>query len=171
MPNVAHTTQTFERFLDAIESNDIPIREPVIGSSITVGEAVLTIISPPDSSSERDFNDYSVSLHMTLGSTAFIFTGDAETSSEVEMTQFFISSDVLYVGHHGSSTSTSSDFLYAVDPSIAVISVGSGNRYGHPHDEVLKRLQDIGAIIYRTDHHGNIVIVTNGTDLSVRRQF
>jgi beta-lactamase superfamily II metal-dependent hydrolase len=168
MPNVVHDTRTFERFLDAIEDNNVPIREPIIGNGFSIGAAEFTIIAP-NSPTYQNLNDYSVSLRMTVGSTSFIFTGDAELQSETEMLQHYISADVLHVGHHGSRTSTTQEFLDAVSPSIAVISVGSDNTYGHPHGEVITRLEDAGISIYRTDHHGHIIIVTDGTEISFRR--
>jgi beta-lactamase superfamily II metal-dependent hydrolase len=170
MPNIAHTSRTFERFLDTIENNSIRLRAPVAGSSFSVGKAEFTIIAP-NSESYPNINDYSVALRMTIGSASFIFTGDAEHRSEHEMLQHYLSSDVLHVGHHGSRTSTSQEFLDAVSPSIAIISVGRENRYSHPHEDVLDKLQYAQIIIYRTDHHGHIVIVTDGTDMSIRSQF
>jgi competence protein ComEC len=166
MPNVANTSRTFERFLDAIENNDIPLKEPVVGSTFSVGGAVFTIIAP-NSSGYQNINNYSVSLRMTVGSTSFIFTGDAEVESEQEMLPHYLSSDVLRVGHHGSRTSTTQEFLDAVSPTIAVISVGD-NTYGHPNDVVMNRLNAAGIRIYRTDEHGHIVMVTDGADISVR---
>jgi len=168
MPPVAHTTLTFERFLDAIEYNNIPLREPVVGSTFSVGDAHFTIIGP-NSTGHSNLNDYSVSLRMTHGAMGFIFTGDAEAAAEREMLDagHNVSADVLRVGHHGSSTSTTQEFLDAVNPSIAVINVGADNRYGHPHNTVLSRLRVAGVRIYRTDDHGNIAIVSNGANLSV----
>ena len=168
MPNVAHNSRTFERFLDAIEDNDVPLREPVVGSGFSVGAAEFTVIAP-NSATYQNLNDYSVSLRMALGSTAFIFTGDAEQQSEMEMLQHYISADVLHVGHHGSRTSTVQEFLDMVAPSIAVISVGMDNSYGHPHGDVLARLEEAGIRIYRTDQDGHIIMVTDGADISVRR--
>jgi len=170
MPNVAHTTRTFERFLDVIENKDITLRAPVVGTGFSVGAVTFTIIAP-NSESYQNLNDYSVALRMTLGSASFIFKGDAEYRSELEMLQHQLLSDVLHVGHHGSGTSTSQEFLDAVSPSIAVISVGRDNRYNHPHDDVMDRLERAGVVLYRTDIHGHIVIFTDGTDMSIRSQF
>ena len=169
MSHVAHDSMTFGRFLEAIDINDVPLREPIVGSSFQVGEAVFTIIGP-NSETYPNMNNHSVSLRMVLGNVSFIFTGDAERRAELEMIQHSISSDVLYVGHHGSNTSTVQEFLDAVSPSIAVISVGRNN-FGHPSEEVLDRLYEAGVRVYRTDYHGNIVIVTDGTGLSIRSQF
>jgi len=169
MPPVAHTTETFRNFLAAIENNDVPLKEPVAGNTFSVGDAVFTIIAP-NSYGYQNLNDYSVSVRMVLGSTSFIVTGDAEELSELEMIKagHYLSSDVLRVGHHGSRTSTTQEFLSAVNPSIAVINVGRDNGHGHPHGVVMNRLQDAGIRIYRTDEHGHIVMVTDGTVISVR---
>ena len=75
--------------------------------------------------------------------------------------------DILKVGHHGSRTSTSVEFLERVNPKIAVICVGEGNRYGHPSDIVLERLDSSGVTVYRTDWHGTIVIETDGAEIRV----
>ncbi|MCL2376818.1 MAG: MBL fold metallo-hydrolase [Defluviitaleaceae bacterium] len=168
MPPVAHTTLTFERFLDAIENNNIPVQEPIAGSIFAVGDARFTIIAP-NSAGHANLNDYSVSLRVAFGATSFIFTGDAEVPSEMEMIEagHNLSADVLHVGHHGSTTSTAQDFLDAVNPGIAVISVGADNGYGHPHNAVMNRLQAAGIRIYRTDLHGNVAIVTDGLNLRI----
>jgi len=167
MPNVTHTTRTFERFLDAIETNNIPLREPVAGSTFSVGEAVFTVLAP-NSSGYANLNNYSVSLRMALGGTSFIFTGDAEIESETEMilAGHTLYSNVLHVGHHGSRTSTSQTFFDAVSPSIAVIQLSADNTYGHPHREVRERLA--GIRVYRNDEHGDIVMVTDGETITVR---
>ena len=168
MPRVAHTTVTFERLLDAIENNDVKVQEPVAGASFTLGETVFTIAAP-NSSSYRNMNNYSVSVRVSHGSTSFMFTGDAETESENEMLarNRSLSAKILHVGHHGSRTSTSQAFLDAVLPEIAVISCGKGNSFGHPHEEVLSRLEEARVTIYRTDLHGTIVISTDGASLTV----
>ena len=168
MPPVAHTTITFERFLEAIEDSGVPLQTPVAGSTFNVGDALFTIIAP-NSTGHSNLNDYSVSLRITHGTTGFIFTGDAEAAAELEMIAagHNLSADVLRVGHHGSSTSTTQEFLDAVNPSIAVVSAGAGNSYGHPHNTVMSRLRVAGVRIYRTDHHGNIAIVSNGANLTV----
>ncbi|MCL2421921.1 MAG: MBL fold metallo-hydrolase [Defluviitaleaceae bacterium] len=169
MPEVTHTTRTFERMIDAIEDNNIPVRAPAADSTIQLGGAIFTVIGP-NNSGHANLNNMSLSLRMAFGATSFIFTGDAERIAELEMIAagHYLRSDVLHVGHHGSSTSTVQEFLDAVVPSIAVIAVGKGNRYGHPHEDVMERLVAAGLRIYRSDYHGDIVMTTNGTDIQVR---
>jgi len=169
MPRVAHTTLTFERFIAAIEENDIPVREPVAGSTLNMGGAALRIVGP-NSSGYANLNNYSVSMVITYGEVSFLLTGDAEAEAELEMLErgHDLSAQVLRVGHHGSRTSTTQPFLDAVSPLIAVISVGEGNQFGHPHREVMGRLESAEVAVHRTDQRSTIVISTDGRILTIR---
>ncbi|KUG05283.1 hypothetical protein ASZ90_017356 [hydrocarbon metagenome] len=111
-------------------------------------------------------NDYSVVCRLDTGDIEFMFTGDAETAVEDILTGT-LEAEILKVGHHGSTSSSSLAFLNKVDPEVAVISVGEGNTYGHPHEETLGNLENIGASIYRTDLNGTIVVRTNGSTYTV----
>jgi competence protein ComEC len=95
--------------------------------------------------------------------------GDAEASDENRLLESVLpdrlSADLLKVAHHGSSGSSTDDFLYAVSPRIAVISAGEGNTFGHPHWEVLSRLQALNAEIYRTDIHGSLIFYCDGRNI------
>lgn len=168
MPNRAHTTLTFERFLEAIEKNDINVIEPIVNNSITIGNISFNIVAP-NSYGYSNLNDYSIVILMEYRDVSFLFTGDAERVSEQEILSenHNISANVLQVGHHGSNTSTTQEFLQRVNPQIAVISVGEGNMYGHPHNAVINRLNYHGIYIFRTDIHGNILISTNGRSIRV----
>jgi len=170
MPRAAHTSVTFERFLDAIEKNGVPVIEPVPGKKLNAGGAVLTIAAP-NGSGYRNLNNYSVSVLVTHGKTGFLFTGDAERESEAEIIAngIDVSAQVLHVGHHGSDTGTTRPFLDSVSPTIAVISVGKNNSYGHPSAEIVGRLEDSGVAVYRTDRDGTVVISGDGISLTVRR--
>lgn len=95
-----------------------------------------------------------------------LFTGDIEEFAEKKILNFYsnnnlLNADILKVGHHGSKTSTSDDFLNIVDPKIAVIGVGKNNKFGHPNKEVLTRLENLNCSIYRTDINGEISIEVN----------
>ena len=106
---------------------------------------------------------------MVFGSNSFLFTGDAQTQSEQEMLArgYNLQADVLKVGHHGSDTATSPAFLAAVKPKYAVIEVGAGNDYGHPHAVTLQKLAAAGVTVYRTDLNGNITITSDGLNISI----
>ena len=168
MPRVMHTTITFEDFIIAIEESELEVQAPIINDTFSIGGALFTVLAP-NSSGYSSLNDYSIVLRMDYGNTSFLFTGDAESISEHEMLEnnHNVSVNVLQVGHHGSSTSTTQDFLDAVSPQVAVISVGANNRYGHPHSSVVNRLQKGDIIVYRTDIHGTIVMSTNGIDIII----
>ena len=103
-------------------------------------------------------------MRLVYGNTSFLFTGDAEELSESEILRsgFEVQADVLKIGHHGSQTSTSEAFLKAVSPKYAIISVGAGNSYGHPNENVIERLEKNGVTIYRTDFDKDIVVYSDG---------
>ena len=166
LPNASHTTRDFENMLDAAENANEVIQAKA-GMSFNLGESVGCDILAPVSDSYDDLNNYSVVVKMVYGSTSFLFTGDAEKEVEKEILQSTadVSADVLKCGHHGSSTSTSADFLAAVDPDYAVISCGRDNDYGHPHKETLQKLEKNGTEVLRTDEMGTITLVSNGSEI------
>jgi len=169
IPPVYNTTQVYRRMIEAIENNETPTRSPAAGDIINLGGAVFTVLHPgEDDNWGTRFNNWSVSVRMVFGEHSLIVTGDAERAAELAMiaTGLELSSDILRLGHHGSRTSTIPEFLEAVDPTIVVIQVGEGNSYEHPHYDVMERLE--GLRIYRNDHHGHVVITSDGTNLEVR---
>jgi competence protein ComEC len=170
MPNGTATTKTFEDVLKAIKNKNLKITRPIAGDSFSVGSAGCTILAP-NSSSYDDINNYSIVIRTVFGSTSFLFTGDAQSLSENEMLSkdYTLKSNVLKVGHHGSSTSTSDAFLQAVSPQYAVISVGKDNDYGHPHKETIEKLNAAGIKIYRTDLNGTITITPDGNSVAVSK--
>jgi len=115
-------------------------------------------------------NNYSAVIKITYKNTAFLFTGDASNESEQEILHsgVNIKANVLKVGHHGSGSATSSAFLSAVAPQIAIISVGKSNTYGHPKPATLKRLKAAGVVVYRTDQNGTIVATSDGQNISIK---
>ncbi len=133
------------------------------GMVVNVGNFKLTILLSDETA--EDENNMSIILMAENGGSKFLFTGDAEESCEKKLIDGNVNfdCDVLKVGHHGSRTSTSQDFLDIASPRYSVISCGKDNSYGHPHDAVVKRLKDSGTTIFRTDRSGNITIrVTDG---------
>ncbi|MGO4273900.1 MBL fold metallo-hydrolase [Paenibacillus sp. TAF58] len=169
MPKAQSNTKTFEDVLLAIQRKSLKVT--IAKSGLTLDwetDAKVEVIAPVKDYSD-DTNDMSAVIHLTYGQTSFLLTGDAESKSEQEMisSKVNLKSDVLLVGHHGSNSSTTQNFLDVVQPSYAVIQVGKGNKYGHPTAEVLKRLSDKGIKTYRNDEQGNIIFTTNGKNITV----
>lgn len=164
MPKAMADTRTFESLLEAIQKKGLKIKTAKAGVSIIEKDGLYADIVAPASEFE-DLNNSSAVILLTYGSTSFLFTGDAEAESEEKITAD-IHADVLKVGHHGSRTSTSDEFLKRVSPSYAVISCGEDNSYSHPHKATLNRLKAAGVYILRTDINGNITFVSDGSELS-----
>ncbi len=159
-------TSSYEIFSDAVEANGLTMTVPELGESYSLGEARFEFIGPLE---EYDnLNDDSLVMRLEYGDTSFLFTGDMTSKAERDLIEdgANVKCDVLKVGHHGSSGSSSYRFLYEAQPTIAVISCEAGNSYGHPHEEALSRLNDCGAEIYRTDLEGSIIIFSNGMEVA-----
>lgn len=170
LPKVTTTTKTFEDLLSAIEAKSKTITPASAGMNIDLGENITATVLAPNGTLYDDLNNYSVVVRLVFGNTSFLFTGDAEDISENEMLshKYNVKSDVLKVGHHGSSSSTSTSFLAAVSPSYAIISVGE-NDYGHPTQETLDKLTKSKVQVFRTDEAGSIVSTSNGYTISFDR--
>lgn len=167
MPKIQTNTKTFEDVLDAIASKNLKVTSPEVGYTYNVGDAKCEIMSIGSGKNEEksNLNLSSIVIRMTYGTQSFLFMGDAETENESSKT--WPQTTVLKVGHHGSNTSSSQKFLNEVKPEIAVISVGTGNMYGHPKQTTLNKLTKIGAKIYRTDENGTVTITTDGKTSTV----
>lgn len=168
MPKATHTSKTFEDLLLTIQSKGHRITSPSPGQDFSLGKATFKILASNDGS---DLNNKSIVTRLVYGGTSFLFTGDAETATEDIILQrgYDIKSDVMKVGHHGSDTSTGDSFLKKVSPKHAIISVGKGNSYGHPSDDILAKLDSLGASVYRTDEVGTIVVTSDGNSLSFNK--
>lgn len=162
MPKVQTNTKTFEDVLDAIASKNLKITSPKQGDKFKIGLAECEIMLIGDNSKEEqeNLNLSSIVIRTTYKDQSYLFTADAER--ENENSRNWPQTNVLKVGHHGSSTSSSKKFLNQLLPQIAIIQVGEDNDYNHPHDEVIKRLEKMGILIYRTDEKGNILIESDG---------
>lgn len=168
LPPKEHTTKTFEDVLDAIDEKGLGITKAVPDTNYRLGNASFTIIAPVKEYGD-DLNNWSVGIHLTYGSTSFVMTGDAEAEAEADMAKAFkskLKSNVLKLGHHGSSTSSTEEFLDMVLPEYVVISCGAGNSYGHPHKEIVKRLEERQIKAYRTDELGSIIADSDGTAIT-----
>ena len=155
MPKKSANTKTFEEVLDAIKAKNLKVTAPSIGDKFSVGDASCEVMSINNTA--EDANESSIVIQMDCNGVKYLFTGDANYN--VEKSRKWEKVDVLKVGHHGSRTSSTKTFLDQVKPKVALISVGKDNTYGHPTENALKRLNDVGAKIYRTDENGTILIV------------
>jgi competence protein ComEC len=164
------TSQTFERAVAALERSDAAYEEPRAGDRAVLGPLDIEVVNPPAGVGLSDLHDAGVSLRVTHGEVRLLFTGDNEAATERRMASTsaeMIDADILQLGHHGSNTSTTSSFLVAVDPALAIYSAGADNSYGHPSPEVVDRVLAAGIELYGTDVHGTIVVTTDGADWSV----
>jgi len=165
MPNATHTTRTFKDVLTAIKNKGLKITTAKPEITLDLGTGINATVVAPRSAKYKDLNNYSVVIHLTYGSTSFLFTGDAEALSESEMLKAGtgLKSTVLKVGHHGSRTSSTQAFLDKVKPQYAVIMCGQDNDYGYPHRETLQKLAALDTQIFRTDLNGTIIATSDGT--------
>ena len=165
-PTTIYDSDAFNDFKKYAEKNGGGITIPSAGDTYTLGSATIDILAVNDGS---DTNNTSIVLKITYGSTAFLFTGDAEREVEQAILNrgANLSATVLKVGHHGSDTSTTYPFLREIMPEYAIISVGEGNSYGHPTDNNLSRLRDADVTVYRTDLNGDIFVTSDGQSVSI----
>lgn len=158
LPKIRTNTKTYEDVLQAIQNKNQKISSFNKGDRFTIGDANLEVMT--DSILDKEnLNLSSNIIRMEFNETSFLFTGDAEIENEKTIT--WPQTDILKVGHHGSTTSTSQNFLNQIKPKYAIISVGKDNDYGHPKEKILERLENAEVEIFRTDECGTIeVIVT-----------
>ena len=162
-----HDSKLYQSFIQTVADKGLPMQHPAVGTEFSFGSGSFQILAPA-TIDPNDSNTNSVAIKLTNGDNSFIFTGDAENTSEKAMCESGIdlSCDVLVPGHHGSATATSWDFLQATVPEYAVISCGKDNQYGHPDKDVMDKLESMDIQVYRTDKQGTIVAVSDGTTIT-----
>lgn len=167
VPEYEKDTKSSEELFDAMRARSYQSQQPGVGDTYLLGDASFTVLAPQKESYEKE-NNYSIAIRLVYGQNSFLFVGDAQTESEEEMIEsgLELKSDVLKVAHHGSSSSTSAEFLHAAAPAYAVISCGEGNDYGHPHGAVLNLLRREGIQVFRTDEQGSIVAYSDGNGIT-----
>ncbi len=161
------TSATYSQFMSAVNSEGAGIHVARRGDTIQAGNLTFNVLHPINLSGTT--NDNSIVLSLSYGQVDFLFTGDAEQRAEASMLMDGIVPDVeiLKVGHHGSRTASSMQFLQAASPECAIYMAGQGNSYGHPHQETLAALTQVGGEIYGTDTCGTIVVTSDGKLFSV----
>lgn len=170
-PGIAYPLKEYEDCLKLIEEKKIPYKIVRSKYSWNYKDVRFEVLNPKiiKTRSSEDINNYSIVLKMTYQSISFLFTSDIEQYAEKELLddEVNLESTILKVPHQGSDDSNHSEFLQKVSPKLAILSCGY-NLYGHPSPVVLERYKKMKIPIYRTDHHGTIIITTNGTNYQVR---
>lgn len=167
MPNADSDSKTYENLLETVEEKEISLHVAEAGKTILTKESLDISLLAPCSAEYADLNNYSAVVSLTYGKTRFLLMGDAESLSEEEILQSgaSVSADVLKLGHHGSSTSSSEAFVKAVNPTWGIVSCGEGNSYGHPHAETLALAEKLDIELLRTDLLGTIVMTSDGASV------
>ncbi len=167
-PKTGSDANFYKNFIRKAEEQNINIKNPLPLDEITLGKSKVMFLGPI-TQEDVELNNTSIVLKVIYKENSFLFTGDAEFNEEKEImdTGIDVSANLLKVGHHGGSTSTSYRFLREVNPEYAILSVGKDNSYGHPHDETLSRLKDAGVTVFRTDVQGDIVVKSDGKNISI----
>ena len=160
------TTESYRRLLETAAEKQIPVRIPKCGDTLTLGGAALTFLSV-DNTAFAGLNNCSLGVRLEYGGFSFFAAGDLEQPGEQAMLAAGLISPVtlLKVSHHGSSTSTSPEFLAAARPKLACISVGADNDYGHPTRKTLNALIEAGCQVFRTDSEGTVILRTDGNSV------
>lgn len=170
-PVTEYDSEAFESLVKYVHKQGLELSVPSVGEIFNVGSAKVQFLSP--AYLYENTNDTSIVVRIVYGNTAFLFTGDAEWDAEHDMVDsgHDLSANLLKVGHHGSNSSSCYVFLREIMPEYAVISVGEDNSYGHPTEDVLSRLRDADAIVYRTDLYGDIICYSDGDNLTFETEF
>lgn len=172
-PTKTYSSRIFDKFLGYVDQQRLEVTIPAPGDTLQLGDVSLTFLGPVKSYAET--NNTSLVLKAVYGNTSFLFTGDMEKEAEADMLDYWgdrvdWQADLLKVGHHGSDTSSGYRFLNAVMPTYGIISVGTGNDYGHPHAEPLARLNQAEAVVARTDKLGHIIAHSDGQTVELTWQ-
>ncbi len=163
-----NSTKTYADFMNEVEAEGADVHIARLHDTIECGELSFYVHHPAELVDST--NNNSIVLHLQYGETDFLFTGDAEQEAEEQM--MMLSSvrvpevEVLKVGHHASRTASSLDFLQITSPEVAIYMAKEDNSYGHPHEETIDKLLDVGAVIMGTDVNGTIIVHTNGSEWS-----
>lgn len=168
LPAAEKETKTYHEVEEALAAAGKAAQMPEIGKEYLYDNNVLVRFLGPQRN-YKGANDNSLVVQLAYGRNRFLFMGDAEEQAEKDILSknYDLECDVLKVGHHGSYTATSNDFLQVSNPTYAVISCGEGNSYGHPHAEVLAKLEDEDVQIYRTDTMGTVTAVSDGKQVQL----
>ena len=176
MPKLADssvpTTKTYNDVLDSIINKNLKANQGIAGVNIINEDDLKIDIIAPNNEKYSDLNNYSIAIKITYGEKSFLFMGDAEELSENEILEngYDVKADVIKCGHHGSHSSSSEEFINAVNPDYAIISCGVDNSYGHPHSETLENFENHNITYYRTDKQGTIYLHCDGRKINITNE-
>jgi len=168
MPDVSAKTNQYKQIQRELKAKKMKAIRLYQSDEVQIDDDIdFEILSPVKGKKYDDTNEYSIVAKIVYKDTSFILMGDATMENEVDIINNVpdIDIDVLKLGHHGSSTSSSDYFITKTSPKIAIISCGKNNKYGHPHQEVMRVLKKHGVTPYRTDEMGDIVITSDGKEI------
>lgn len=163
------TTKVYIELLKKIKIKEIPVFDATVGKEFSCGEWKFKVLGPIDE--YKELNDQSVVLHGVYNHVSVLLKGDQESGAEKDLVEKYgsqLKSTIYAVSHHGSSGASCDELLNAVSPRYAVISCGSDNSYGHPHQEVLNRLDERNIRVYRTDIDGTVTLYTDGVSVEYK---
>lgn len=173
-------SENYEKFLEIVNDRKIKVYEVIAGNRIHVEKNVyFDILWPTENQITTNvLNNNAIVCNLHYKNFSMLFTGDIEEIAEKEILELYsqnknlLKTNILKVGHHGSKTSSTSEFIKAIKPQIAVIGVGKNNKFGHPNDGVLQRLNDLNCKIFRTDLNGEISIEVNkNSKFKIKKQI
>ncbi|MCR8746547.1 ComEC/Rec2 family competence protein [Romboutsia lituseburensis] len=172
LPEQTITSNSYNDLISACNQKNVPLNYLYKGDNFSIDNYInLFVLSPSYIQDDNNLN--SIVFKLSFKNKSFLFTGDAESSNESDIINSFNLEDIdfLKVGHHGSKSSTTSEFLDETTPDVAVISCGYKNQYGHPHNATLKNLKDHNVTTYRTDLSGDIVFYSNGEIIYTKKKY
>lgn len=172
LPAVGGESVAYQALIKAVEDERSEFTKLYRGQVVDFGDGVIMeVLFPPREAVGMGTNESSLVARLVYGDVVFLLTGDASDQAENYLALLEggeLEANVLKVGHHGSNTSSSAPFLSAASPEYAIISAGCGNRYGHPHEEVLERLEAVEAEVLSTCEEGTITFVSDGQDVILK---
>ena len=166
MSDFKKDNKTYRELMESMQYKHMTYTTPEVGAEFALGNATFTIIAP--NGDYDDPNNSSIALILDYGENSFLFSGDCEEEAEQDILANGINLDVdvYQVGHHGSRSSSSEDFLDAMSPECAVISCAEKNSYGHPHARTLNNLRARKIKVFRTDEQGSIIAFSDGKEIT-----
>lgn len=171
---LTHSAKAYGKFMEAVKASGAKYRVVKGGEEFDWGGGVKAKVLQVGGRGipKDDYNNNSVVVRMGLGNVRFLFAGDMEADEEKALLSsgHDVKSQILKVGHHGSSSSSTYAFLQRVQPKVSVISIGVDNRFGLPHDSVIDRLESLGCKVYRTDLDGRVVVTSDGKTWAVETE-